>query len=72
MPRVRFLADFDFKPSSQVTMAYRRGEEKLVTTPCAEAAIGKGKAELIDTAEPAGIAATIAKTPRRRRAAGGR
>lgn len=44
MPWVRFTADFDFKPKPQVTLAFRAGQEKNVTTPCAEAAIAKGKA----------------------------
>lgn len=47
MPRVRFLAAFDFKPSPSVTLAFKAGEEKTVTSACAEAAIGKGKAERI-------------------------
>jgi len=44
MPWVRFTADFDFKPMPTVTQAYRAGQVVLVTTPCAEAAIAKGKA----------------------------
>ena len=44
MPWVRFVADMDWKPVPAVTQAYRAGEVKLVTTPCAEAAIAKGKA----------------------------
>lgn len=44
MPWVRFTADFDFKPKPAVTIAYRAGDDKLVTTPCANAAIALGKA----------------------------
>lgn len=44
MPWVRFLTDFDWKPKPQVTLAFRAGQEENVTTPCAEAAIAKGKA----------------------------
>ncbi|MBP0438425.1 hypothetical protein [Tianweitania sediminis] len=47
MPRVRFLSDFDFKPSAQVTVAYKAGTEKLVKAVCAEKAIAAGKAEEI-------------------------
>lgn len=47
MPRVRFSADFDWKPTRQVTIAYRAGAEELVTTPCATAAVAAGKAEKI-------------------------
>lgn len=45
MPWVRFIADFDFKPKRAVTIAYRRGMVKMVTTPCANAALAAGKAE---------------------------
>jgi hypothetical protein len=44
MPRVRFTADFDWKPKPQVTQAYREGFEGMVTTPCAEAAVKAGRA----------------------------
>lgn len=45
MPWVRFTQAFDWKPQPSVTIAYQAGQVKLVTTPCAEAAIAKGKAE---------------------------
>jgi hypothetical protein len=45
MPWVRFLAGFDFKPKPAVTIAYRPGDVKLVTTACARAALAAGKAE---------------------------
>lgn len=45
MPWVRFTSAFDWKPTRQVTMAYRAGDEVLVTTPCANAAMKAGKAE---------------------------
>jgi len=44
MPWVKFTADFDWKPTRQTTVAYRAGDEKLVTTPCAKAAVAAGKA----------------------------
>lgn len=44
MPWVRFTADFDWKPTPQVTIGYRAGTEKLVTTPCAQAAAVARKA----------------------------
>ncbi|MGV8830339.1 MAG: hypothetical protein ACOH2N_00045 [Devosia sp.] len=44
MPQVRFVADFDWKPSRQITVAYRSGDELLVTTACANAAMAAKKA----------------------------
>ncbi|QMV02578.1 hypothetical protein GHV40_14295 [Devosia sp. D6-9] len=44
MPWVRFTGDFDFRPVFGVTIAYRAGSHKLVTTACAAAAIAAGKA----------------------------
>lgn len=57
--KVRFTADYDFKPSPNVTQAYRAGQEAVVTTPCAEKAIALGRAVEIDAAPPSGIADTI-------------
>lgn len=54
MPWVRFLSDHDDKPLPQVTVAYRAGEVKLVTTACAERAIALGRAE--KTKKPGGKA----------------
>jgi len=45
--RVRFLKDFDWKPSAMVTVAYRAGETKLVDAACAEAAIARDAAEAV-------------------------
>lgn len=68
MPRVKFLADFDWKPTPQTTIGYRAGQMVLVTTPCAEKAIALGKAERVDLPAPdAGVAATIAKKTRRKK-----
>lgn len=47
MPWVRFTADFDWKPQPAVTIAYRAGDEKLVTTACAAAAKAAGKGEKV-------------------------
>jgi hypothetical protein len=44
MPWVTFTAAFDFKPKAAVTIAYRAGETRLVTTPCAQMAKAAGKA----------------------------
>ncbi|MGV3649846.1 MAG: hypothetical protein ACO1OK_00340 [Devosia sp.] len=44
MPWVRFLADHDHKPTRQVTIAYRAGQVRLVTTACAKRAIALGRA----------------------------
>jgi hypothetical protein len=44
MARVRFTEDFDYKPKSQVTIAYKAGTEKTVRRECADAAIAAGKA----------------------------
>lgn len=66
--RVRFIANFAFKPTSQTTIAYRAGQVEFVKLACAERAIRMGKAEAIEfDAPPAGIAATIAKAPRERK-----
>jgi len=43
MPWVRFDLAFDWKPQPNVTIGYLPGQVKLVTTPCAEAAVAKGK-----------------------------
>lgn len=71
MPKVRFTADFDFKPTPQTTIAFKAGQESLVTTPCAEAAIAKGRAVAIEEAPPAGIAQTIARKSRRKKPTNG-
>lgn len=47
MPQVRFVADFDWRPRRQITIAYKVGHECSVTTPCAEAAIAAGFAEYL-------------------------
>ena len=44
MPWVRFTSAFDWKPTRQVTIAYHEGQEVLVTTTCAAAAVNAGKA----------------------------
>ena len=44
MAWVRFIADFDWKPMSTVTIAYRAGQESNVTRACADAAAAKKKA----------------------------
>lgn len=54
MPRVRFTADFDFRPQQGVTIAYKAGWSGLVTTPCANQAVAAKKATRISKvkAEP--------------------
>lgn len=49
MPWVRFTDDFDWKPTPQSTTGYLKGQELLVTTPCANAAKARGVAEDIPT-----------------------
>lgn len=44
MPWVKFTRDFDWNPVKPVTVAYKAGMCKMVTTPCAKAAIAKGAA----------------------------
>ena len=44
MAKVRFTGDFDWKPSPQVTLAFRAGQEHSVTRACATAAKAAGKA----------------------------
>lgn len=52
--RVRFTKDFDYKPTSQSTIAYRAGMEETVKRECGDQAIAAGKAEEV---RPAGRAA---------------
>lgn len=54
MPRVRFTADFDFRPKHGVTIAYLAGMTKMVTTRCAEQAIAAGKAKRVGKSVPNG------------------
>ncbi|OKP79645.1 hypothetical protein BTE77_05945 [Ensifer adhaerens] len=42
--RVRFTADFDYRPTPQVTVGYLAGMELTVKRECAERAIAAGKA----------------------------
>lgn len=44
MARVRFTADFDYKPTAQCTIGYLAGMEETVRRECAEQAIAAGKA----------------------------
>lgn len=50
--RLRFLKDFDFKPKSSITIAYKAGEEKLVTRACAEQALKAKVAERVTVPKP--------------------
>lgn len=45
--RVRFTANFDYKPTSQSTIGYLAGMEKTVKRECGEQAIAAGKAVLV-------------------------
>lgn len=47
MPRVKFLADFDYKPSKQTTVGYLAGMEETVKRDCADQAIAAGKAKTV-------------------------
>jgi hypothetical protein len=45
MPLVRFLANYDHHIKGKlITYAYKAGQVKMVTTPCATAAVSAGKA----------------------------
>lgn len=44
--RVRFIADFDYSPTKQITIAYKAGMVEFVRLECAQQAIAAGKAEL--------------------------
>ncbi|UXS00830.1 hypothetical protein [Agrobacterium tumefaciens] len=45
MARVKFTADFDYKPVPQTTIGYKAGYEGTVRRECAMAAVAAGKAE---------------------------
>lgn len=54
MARVRFTADFDYKPVRHTTIAYRAGMELTVKRDCADKAVAAGKAiELPSVGKPA-------------------
>jgi hypothetical protein len=66
--RIRFTADFDWKPTPRVTMAYRKGQIAFVTKACANRALELKKAEVVTLpAPPSGIEDTIKRNGRRRR-----
>lgn len=51
MPWIRFTADYDFSPvalKGHVTIAYKAGMVKNVTTECATLAVGADKAERME------------------------
>lgn len=47
MARVRFTHDFDYRPTPQVTIAYKEAWAGTVKRECAEQAVAAGKAEWI-------------------------
>jgi len=51
MARVRFTADFDYKPTARVTVAYKAGMEVTVKRDCAAKAVTAGKAVVISPAK---------------------
>lgn len=66
--RVRFLADFDYKPTPRVTIAYRAGDVRLVKRDCGERAMALGRAELTSfPTPPSGLAEAFAASRRGRR-----
>lgn len=66
--RVRFIKDFDYKPRSGITIAYKAGETKFVHAACAAKALALGRAEPVEISKmPAGLAKTIGGRKRRRR-----
>lgn len=52
--RVRFKADFDYKPTSQSTIGYKAGMLVTVKRECGEQAIAAGKAEEVTLEGKAG------------------
>ena len=47
MPVVKFTADFAWKPRPAITIIYKAGLERMVTTACAAKAVEKGKGEIV-------------------------
>lgn len=50
MARVRFTADFDYRPTPVSTIAYKAGMELTVRRGCADQAVAAGKAEELTSA----------------------
>ncbi|WLR94242.1 hypothetical protein [Shinella zoogloeoides] len=48
MARVKFIEDFDYKPTAQVTVAYLAGWSGTVKHDCAEKAVAADKAVFLD------------------------
>lgn len=48
MARVRFIHDFDYRPTPLSTIAYKAGMELTVRRECADQAIAARKAEYLD------------------------
>lgn len=48
MARVKFSRDFDWKPTSQTTIAYKADQECTVRRECADAAVKAGAATELD------------------------
>lgn len=44
MPWLKFHQDYDWRPKTNVIVAYKAGMTRLVTTPCAAAATAAGAA----------------------------
>lgn len=44
MPWISFTADYDWKPTPAVTIAYKAGMTQFVTRACATLAVAAGKA----------------------------
>lgn len=57
---VKFNRDFDWKPKSQVTIAYRAGSQQNVPRAAADAAVAKGAGTIVEKA-PARKAAAKSK-----------
>lgn len=71
MPRVRFTADYDYKPKPGVTIGYKAGWSGLVHGACAERAAALGKAEYVAVAGPPADAAILRPKRTRRSPADG-
>lgn len=58
--RVRFTADFAYKPKPSVTIVYPAGTTAYVRRDCAQKAVAAGKAEALDIPSmPSGIKSKI-------------
>ena len=64
MPKFRFNQDFDYKPTSQVTIGFRKGHEgEVVTGAAASGKITNAVVEAATAAKAGELIGAEAKTP---------